>query len=188
VATGAPGCPSIKPNLAKFGEEGKEGPLLPLYHLGPRATCLCHYSFSDRDSFKLNPSLCRDSEPLHPGRWGHTHCTMSSPCISVCHWICLFVPLSKAPLYINLCKSVSGRKQQDRMPEWAQWVQDSLLQKHWSPSNAPCSLTTCSKGLTCSDYPGKQILILPPAEVHTLYVESHLESSKRSNSSQSKDS
>lgn len=60
-----------------------------------------------------------------------------------------------------------------------QWVQDSLLQKHPSPRNAPCSLTTWSKGLTCSRCPVKPILILLPAEVHTLYVESRLESSKR---------
>lgn len=163
---------------AEFGEEGKEKPFMPFYHLRSRAHCLCLYTVSQTVTHS-NPTFLSVGTQNHFIRDVDTYRALSKPCDSVCHWIYLFVPLSKSSLYFHLCKAISGCKQQDWMLEWAQWVQDSLLQKHWSSSNAPYSLTRWSKGLTCSAYPGKHVLILPPAEVHILYVESHLESSER---------
>lgn len=128
------------------------------------------------DSFKPKHFLCRDSKLLQRRC---EHCAISSPSISISHWICSFVPLLKVPMYIPFCNYISGNcKQLDWMPEWAQWVQDSLLQTCRRPNNTPCRLTACSKRLTYSNYPEKQMLILSPTKVQTLYAGSHLKSSK----------
>lgn len=155
----------------------KKNLLCPFITSPQNALLVSLHSFSDCDSFKPNLSLCRDSEPLYP------ECGLI-PCPIQTMWFCL-------PLDIFICSSVQIFTVHSFMQGYL-WLQTARLDagvssvgsgfpaaKHWSPSNAPYSLTRWSKGLTCSAYPGKHVLILPPAEVHILYVESHLESSER---------
>lgn len=128
----------------------KKGRFIPIYHRGPGVHCLCQnilkYLIKMTHS-NLNISSVGTQDYFRE---------VSSPSISISHWICSFVPLLKVPLYIPFCNNISGNcKQLDWMSEWAQWVQDSLLQTCWRPNNAPCRQTACSKRLTYSDYPEK---------------------------------
>lgn len=55
----------------------------------------------------------------------------------------------KPSVYISLCiYNPSHCKQLDWVPEWARWIQDSLLQTHWRPDTAPCRLSAQSERLT----------------------------------------
>lgn len=63
----------------------------PTFPSEPQSTLLVSlYSFSDRDSFKRKPSLCRDSEPPHLGRCGRTHPVISTPRVSATGHVYLF--------------------------------------------------------------------------------------------------
>lgn len=149
--------------------DGK-GPFTPLNHRSPRAHCSCQNIIQCLINVTHSNTLLslRTPKPIQQERCEPTCSAIPSPPISVFHWVCSFVPLLQAPMCINLCKCISDSHSQTECQSWAQWTQDSLLQTHWWPNDAPCSLTACSKGLIYTVCPGEQALILLPTEVHTL--------------------
>lgn len=107
-------CQRTKPHIELWGQTLRRWERRTFYPgllPGFQSTLLVseYYKVSYKnDSFKPSPFLCRDSKPLPQGRCKHTHCAIPSPPVSVSHWICSFVPLSKAPMYINLGNDISG--------------------------------------------------------------------------------